>query len=57
LRYLQTVVAATPREVVKLFGWQPGDVDRLATRLADGGQLRKGIHIEGLEGEHLLPTA
>jgi hypothetical protein len=57
LRYLQTVVAATSREVVKLFGWQPGDVDRLATRLADGGQLRRGIRIEGLHGEYLLSTA
>jgi hypothetical protein len=57
LRYLQTVVAATPREVVKLFGWQPGDVDRLATQLAENGQLRRGIRIEGLQGEHLLSTA
>jgi hypothetical protein len=57
LRYLQTVVAATPREVVKLFGWQPGDVDRLATRLADGGQLRRDVRIEGLQGEHLVSTA
>jgi hypothetical protein len=54
LRYLQTVVAATTREVVKLFGWQPGDVDRLAARLADRGQLHRSIRIEGLEGEHLL---
>jgi hypothetical protein len=57
LRYLQTVVAATTREVVKLFGWQPGDVDRLATRLADGGQLHRDVHIEGLQGEHLLSAA
>ena len=57
LLYLKTVVAVTTREVVKLFGWQPGDVDRLATRLADGGQLRRGIRIEGLPGEYLLSTA
>jgi hypothetical protein len=57
LRYLQTVVAATPREVVKLFGWQPGDVDRLAARLADEGQLRSGVRIEGLQGEHLVSAA
>ncbi|NIV31301.1 MAG: hypothetical protein GWN58_17940, partial [Anaerolineae bacterium] len=29
LRYLQTVIAATPRQVRLLFGWQPGEVDGL----------------------------
>jgi hypothetical protein len=54
LRYLRTVVAATPREVCRLFGWQSGDVDRLTHRLAAEGRLREGVRIEGLEGEYLV---
>jgi hypothetical protein len=54
LRYLRTVVAATPREVRNLFGWQPSDVDRLTERLAAEGWLRLGVRIEGLEGKYLV---
>jgi hypothetical protein len=56
LCYLRTVVAATPREVRKLFGWQPGDLDRLTKRLTAEGRLRRGIRIEGLDGEYLVPV-
>ncbi len=55
LRFLRTVVAATPRGVCMLFGWQPGDVDRLTDRLANEGRLHKGVPIEGLDGEYLVP--
>ena len=54
LHYLRTVVASTTREVRMLFGWQPGDVDRLVGRLADEGRLRQGVQIEGAEGEFLV---
>jgi len=54
LRYLRTVVAATPRQVSLLFGWQPGDVGQLAERLAAEGRLHKGTGIEGLAGEYLV---
>jgi DNA glycosylase AlkZ-like len=54
LRYLRTVVAATSRQVGSLFGWELGDVDRLANRLAGEGQLRQGWHIQGLAGEYLV---
>lgn len=54
VRYLRTVVAATPRQVSSLFGWEPGDVDRLAERLAAEGRLRQHVHIEGLVDEHLV---
>ena len=57
LRYLRTVIAATPRQVRLLFGWQPGEVDRLTHRLAAEGRLRQGVRIEGLEGEYLVPVA
>ncbi|NIV34829.1 MAG: hypothetical protein GWN58_36840, partial [Anaerolineae bacterium] len=42
LRYLRTVVASTTREVLKLFGWLPGDLDLLVERLAGEGRLRRG---------------
>jgi hypothetical protein len=54
LRYLQTVVAATPRQVSRVFGWEQRDVDRLADRLAAEGGVRAGIRIEGLPGEYLV---
>ncbi len=54
LRYLRTVVAATPSDVGKLFGWQPGDVERLVGRLSGEGRMYKGVRIEGLAGEHLV---
>jgi hypothetical protein len=54
LCYLRTVVAAVPRQVSTLFGWAPEELDRLANRLAEAGQLRTGIHMEGLPGEHLV---
>jgi len=53
LHYLRTVIAATPHQVGQLFGWQPGDVTRLVTRLAAEGKLCAGVQIEGLAGEHL----
>ena len=53
LRYLRTVVAATPRRVGQLFGWQQGDVERLAGRLADEGRLHQSVQFEGLDGEYL----
>jgi len=54
LRYLQTVVAATPQQVRSLFGWQPGDVERLVGQLAAEGHLQAGIQIEGLHGMYLV---
>ena len=57
LRYLRTVVASTAREVLKLFGWLPGDLDRLVERMAGEGRLRSGVRIEGLEGEFLVSAS
>jgi hypothetical protein len=56
LRYLKTVVAATPRQIRLLFGWEAGDVDRLVDRLAKEGRLYAGVRIAGLSEEHLLPV-
>jgi hypothetical protein len=54
LRYLRTVIAARPEQVGRLFGWLPGDVERLVVRLAARGQLHAGARIEGLKGEYLV---
>ncbi|MBN1137985.1 MAG: winged helix DNA-binding domain-containing protein [Anaerolineae bacterium] len=56
LRYLKAVIAATPRQAGQLFGWQPGDVNRLASRLAAEGKVQPSARIEGLAGEYLLPV-
>jgi len=56
VRYLRSVVAATPQQVARLFDWQPGDVERLVARLAAQGRVRAGEQIEGLPGEHLVLT-
>ncbi len=57
LRYLKTVAAVTTRQVAGLFGWEPGDVARLANRLASEGRLRQGVVIEGFKGEYLVSSA
>jgi NTP pyrophosphatase (non-canonical NTP hydrolase) len=54
LRYLRTVVASTPGEIRKLFGWHARDLDLLVERLAGKGRLHRGIEIEGLAGEYLV---
>ena len=54
LRYLHTVVAASPSRVARLFGWPPREVERLVERLAAEGRLRAGVPIRGLEGEYLV---
>jgi hypothetical protein len=56
LRYLRTVVAATPHQVCRLFGWELGDLDRLADRLSGEGRLHRDVRIEGLGGELLMPA-
>jgi hypothetical protein len=56
LRYLQTVVAATPQQIRRLFGWEAGDVERLSARLAGDGRLHKDVEIEGAAGKYLIWT-
>jgi hypothetical protein len=54
VHYLRTVVAATPREVSRLFDWPLEDVVRLSDRLARQGRLHQGLRIAGLDGEYLV---
>jgi hypothetical protein len=54
LRYLRTVVAVTRAQARLLFGWEPGDLDRVVDRLKNEGRLHAGARIEGLPGEYLV---
>jgi len=52
-RYLESVGAAAPTQVARLFGWPQPDVDRALAHLADEGAITPGVTIEGLRGEHV----
>ena len=54
LRYLRTVVAATPQQISRLLGWTKSDVNHVAARLAGDSRLDAGVHIEGMTGEYLV---
>ncbi len=54
LRYLRTVVAATPAQVARLFGWSLPDVERAARKLEEAGAIATGVRIEGMEGAYLV---
>jgi len=53
VRYLRTVVAASPADIAWLFGWERGLVQRLVHALLAAGRLREA-EIEGLEGRFLV---
>lgn len=54
LRYLRTVAAATPKQIGKVLGWTPSDVEHIAARLAADSRLEAGVHIQGMAGEYLV---
>jgi hypothetical protein len=54
LHYLRTVIAASPREVSRLYDWPLEDVVRLSEQLSRQGQLHQGVRIAGLDGEYLV---
>jgi len=54
LRYLRTVVAATPTQVARLFGWTPAEVERAAKGLQEAGLISIGIRIEGMKGAYMV---
>jgi len=53
-RYLANVVAATPAQAARLFGWAVRDVERAAAKLAEAGEIELGVQIEGLRGRHMV---
>jgi hypothetical protein len=54
LRYLRTVIAATPQLIGGVLGWTRSDIRHTAERLANESKLHAGVHVEGLAGEHLV---
>ncbi len=53
-RYLRTVIAAHPDDIIRLFGWSVDTVERAIARLAEDGRVHTGIEITGLEGAHVV---
>lgn len=53
-RYLSTVVAATPEQVIRLFGWEPWRLEQIVARLAREGIIRTDVEVEGQKGGHLM---
>jgi len=56
-RYLETVLAARPADVRRLFGWDPWRMERTIGQLAAAGEIRTGVHIEGHAEEYLAPAS
>jgi len=54
LRYLRTVIAATPHQVSRVLGWTIPDVECLTAQLADGNRLNVSVQIEGLAEEFIV---
>ena len=54
LRYLGNVVAATPAQVARLFGWTAPEVERTAAKLEEDGKIERGVRIEGFRGRHMI---
>lgn len=50
-RYLQTVVAATPQQIARLFGWSLEEIEQTADHLAERGELRQGVRIQDVKDE------
>lgn len=50
-RYLSNVVAATPAQIARLFGWTTPETERAAVQLEEAGEIACGVRIEGLRGK------
>ncbi len=55
--YLRSVGAARLRDITKLFGWQPVQVQNALNKLATSGKVETEGSIEGLPGEWFLTSA
>jgi hypothetical protein len=52
--YLQSVVYATPKEIVKTFGWQKADVESSIATLVTQGQATTDVALDGLPKDAVL---
>lgn len=55
-RYVQAVVAATPPQIGRLFGWSLEEIEQTAAHLEEKGDLRTGVRIQGMKDENFLIT-
>ena len=55
--YLDSVGAATASDVVRLFRWEPEDVDKALTALVEEGCLLAGYQVPDRSGEHWVVAA
>jgi hypothetical protein len=53
-RYLKTVVAATPEQVLRLFGWEAWRLARIVTSLVAEGVIRANLSVEGRKGSYMM---
>ena len=52
-RYLQTVIAARPARVRRLFGWDDWRLERIVSQLSQSGQLETAVGVEGTSDKFL----
>ncbi len=57
LRHIQNVVAASPRDLERLFGWSRPEVASTLRRLADAGAIRLGAWLAEEKGEVAVDAA
>jgi hypothetical protein len=51
---MKSVVYATPKEMVKIFGWKRGEVDAAVAALVGKGELIAAANIDGLPKDAVL---
>ncbi|MCS6846333.1 MAG: crosslink repair DNA glycosylase YcaQ family protein [Anaerolineae bacterium] len=54
-RHLHNVVAAQPKELARLFGWKPAEVEAAVRKLIERGQA-KIVTVTGVQGEVVMAT-
>jgi hypothetical protein len=57
LRHLHNIVAATPAQVARLFGWTTVEVERVAARLEEAREIEREVRVEGLRGQQMVVVA
>ncbi|MBN1888477.1 MAG: winged helix DNA-binding domain-containing protein [Thermoflexales bacterium] len=53
-QYLRNVIAATPQQAARVFGWTLKQARQAAETLADEGRLRLDVKVEGLDGLQMI---
>lgn len=53
LKYLEAVIVSTPKEIARIFRWNPEEMEALVRRLEGQGLLETGVEVEGLKGRFI----